>query len=182
MNNIILWKIILVLMIFFTCLFILAYLIAKKRLKWRYILAFSLVIISILMIRYRVNNKIFFDFKNGLKEKYSYISNITVTDIDPHCYLDVYLKSKNYRYGEVEPILIEIMLALSDETIYNYFEQRHNKNANGEFYFLGIDFRDKGNNNDLLYRYRSHKVNNQFIKWRLEGSEIEYDLHDYLYE
>ena len=48
--------------------------------------------------------------------------------------------------------------------------------------FFGIDFRDKGNNNDLLYRYRSHKVNNQFIKWRLEGSEIEYDLHDYLYE
>jgi len=95
-------------------------------------LAFLLVIIGILMIRNRIYNKIFFDFKNDLKKEFSYISNITVTDIDPNCYLDVYLKSKNYSYGEVEQIFIEIMLALSDETIYNYFEQRHNKNANGE--------------------------------------------------
>lgn len=182
MNNIILWKIILVLMIFFTCLFILAYLIAKKRLKWRYILAFSLVIISILMIRYRVNNKIFFDFKNGLKEKYSYISNIKVYDTNPHCYLNIYLDLDNHSFDEVEPIFIDIMLSLSDETIYKYFEQRHNKNANGEFYFFNLYFREKGVKNKNLYSYHSHKVNNQFIKWRLEGSEIEYDLHDYLYE
>lgn len=182
MSNIILWKIIFILIIIFASIFIVIYLIVKKRLKWRYILAFIFVIIGILIIRYRVNNKIFIEFENDLKEKYSYISNITVTDIDPHCYMDVYLKSNNYSYDEVEPIFIDIMLSLSDETIYNYFEQRHNKNANGEFYIFGIDFREKGNNNDLLYRYNSHKENNQFIAWRLEGSEIEYDLNEYLFE
>jgi c-di-AMP phosphodiesterase-like protein len=125
-------RILFALIIIFASIFIVVYLIVKKRLKWRYILAFLLVIIGILMIRNRIYNKIFFDFKNDLKKEFSYISNITVTDIDPNCYLDVYLKSKNYSYGEVEQIFIEIMLALSDETIYNYFEQRHNKNANGE--------------------------------------------------
>lgn len=182
MSNILLWKITLILIVFFTCLFTLSYLIAKKRLKWRYILVFIIVIIGILSIRNRVNNKIFFDFKKDLKEEFGYISNITVTDIDPHCYLDVYLKSNNYSYDEVEPIFIEIMLALSDKIIYKDFEQRHNKNANGEFYFFGIDFRDKGNNDDLIYRFHSHKENNQFIKWRLEGTEREYDLREYLYE
>jgi c-di-AMP phosphodiesterase-like protein len=125
-------RILFALIIIFASIFIVVYLIVKKRLKWRYILAFLLVIIGILMIRNRIYNKIFFDFKNDLKKEFSYISNITVTDIDPNCYLDVYLKSKNYSYGEVEQIFIKIMLALSDETIYNYFEQRHNKNANGE--------------------------------------------------
>lgn len=125
-------RILFALIIIFASIFIVVYLIVKKRLKWRYILAFLLVIIGILIIRNRIYNKIFFDFKNDLKKEFSYISNITVTDIDPNCYLDVYLKSKNYSYGEVEQIFIEIMLALSDETIYNYFEQRHNKNANGE--------------------------------------------------
>lgn len=125
-------RILFALIIIFASIFIVVYLIVKKRLKWRYILAFLLIIIGILMIRNRIYNKIFFDFKNDLKKEFSYISNITVTDIDPNCYLDVYLKSKNYSYGEVEQIFIEIMLALSDETIYNYFEQRHNKNANGE--------------------------------------------------
>lgn len=125
-------RILFALIIIFASIFIVVYLIVKKRLKWRYILAFLLVIIGILMIRNRIYNKIFFDFKNDLKKEFSYISNITVTDIDPNCYLNVYLKSKNYSYGEVEQIFIEIMLALSDETIYNYFEQRHNKNANGE--------------------------------------------------
>lgn len=125
-------RILFALIIIFASIFIVVYLIVKKRLKWRYILAFLLIIIGILMIRNRIYNKIFFDFKNDLKKEFSYISNITVTDIDPNCYLDVYLKSKNYSYGEVEQIFIKIMLALSDETIYNYFEQRHNKNANGE--------------------------------------------------
>lgn len=125
-------RILFALIIIFASIFIVVYLIVKKRLKWRYILAFLLVIIGILMIRNRIYNKIFFDFKNDLKKEFSYISNITVTDIDPNCYLNVYLKSKNYSYGEVEQIFIKIMLALSDETIYNYFEQRHNKNANGE--------------------------------------------------
>ena len=182
MSNIILWKIIFILIIIFASIFIVIYLIVKKRLKWRYILAFIFVIIGILIIRYRVNNKIFIEFENDLKEKYSYISNIKVYDTNPHCYLNIYLDPDNHSFDEVEPIFIDIMLSLSDETIYNYFKQRHNKNANGEFYFFSIYFKEKGVKNKNLYSYHSHKENNQFIAWRLEGSEIEYDLNEYLFE
>lgn len=72
------------------------------------------------------------------------------------------------------------MLELSDEIIYNYFEQNHNKKANGEFYFIDIDFREKGNHEKVIFRYASHKENRRFNKWRLEGIEKYYYLDEYL--
>lgn len=183
MKQVFLLKVFFILLLIIVGISVFIYLVAKKKLKWRFIFAFIIVVIGVSVIRYRINNIIFIEFREDLKEEFTYISNITVSDINPHCYLDVYLKPNYYySYDEVKPIFIEIIHALTDEIIYNYFEQRHNKNANGEFYFYTINFINKGQDDKLIYRFRSHKENNRFVNWHLEELDLDYDINDYFDE
>lgn len=139
-----------------------------------------LCILFVLIILYYINNRTIYRIESKIKEKFNAVESIEVSDTGPHCTLYVYLDSGNYEFEDIEPIFISLMLELDEEDNFNYFNERHIRDATGEMAFLHIRFYiEKGTAENFLFKFNSYKYKD-FQIWELDGdSSVTYTVSDY---
>ena len=148
--------------------------------KVRKIVGIVLLFILLVFIKDRMENRIFYDFKSLIRNEYRYIHNVSVSDMGPHCIIDIYLKKGNYEFDKIEPVFIYTINQATKEPYYTYFLKHHIKNASCEFAYFHIAFRKQGDDNNELCRFNSRDSDNHFQKWELDGNEKQcYYVSDY---
>ena len=150
----------------------------KKRKKWIFIILVPLVIISFIFIKNRMQNNQFYQFEKKLKTEMSYIDKIDIGNYGPYCSLYIYIDEDSCNYENIEKTFIRIMVEVSSKENFQYFLERHNKNASGELAFFNVAFYEEGVKDKVLYKYTSYK---DFQVWELESDRsIQFNSADYV--
>ena len=134
---------------------------------------------GVFIIRGLVNNSEFNNLKKEVAAEFDYVKKMTLSNNGPHCTIDVYLDSDDYDFEKVEKVFIEIMHKVNEPSLRKYLIDTHNKRASGELAFLHISFREKGNNDEVLYKFNNYK---DFQQWELESnSKLGQSPKQYMY-
>lgn len=149
----------------------------KKRKKYLVILLVPFVIFNCIFIYDQIKNRRFHQFEKEIKTDFSFIDKIELGNFGPYCALYVYVDEDSCSYTEIEEAFIRIMIEVSSEDNFQYFLERHNRDASGELTFFDVTFYKKGEDDKALYRYSSCK---NFQVWKLEGeSDKTYNITEY---
>lgn len=137
-----------------------------------------LLIVLVIFIRNYVSNRMLYKLEAEMKVEFNDVDNIKISNYGPHCTISVYLDEGAYKLKDIEPMFIWTMLELTEEENFNYFQERHSKNATGELAFLHVRFyNETGTAENLLFKFNSYK---DFEIWELEQDKsITYNVSDY---
>ena len=148
-----------------------------RKKKLTYGILILLLIVAVLFIMYYINNITIYKLENEIKTEFDSVTGIKVVDNGPDCHIFVYVDKECYKFEDIEPIFIGIMIKLDKEENFNYLDERHNRDAKGELAFLHVRFYEEGTSDNVIFEFTSYK---DFQIWELEGNaSVTYNVSDY---
>ena len=124
------------------------------------------------VIRYANANKEFYQYKRHIMKTFNYVYDVGLENIGPDCIIEIYVKDKQVDYGTIEPIFIEAMKEIYQESLFPYLV----KKQNGDILFLDIFI--SNNQRKTEHRFVS---TGDFEIWEYEGDRSKkFKVSDYV--